>query len=69
MNFSSYGLLAALAAMVLLGTSCTQVQPAGSLGYMVDGETHLRPTPTNFRHVPPREQDRAPTPVQWGLSF
>lgn len=69
MNFSSYSVLIALVAVVFLGSSCTQVRPAGSLGYMMDGDTHLRPTPTNFRHVPPRDQDRAPTPMQWGLNF
>lgn len=58
-----------LAAALLSSAACSQVQPAGSVGYILEGDTHLRPTPTNYRHVPPREQDRAPTPMQWGLSF
>ncbi|MEN3942007.1 hypothetical protein WJU23_11985 [Prosthecobacter sp. SYSU 5D2] len=69
MSSLSFGLLALTVGMVLAGTSCSQVEPAGSLGYMMRGDTNLRPTPTNFRHVPPRDQDRTPTPMQWGLDF
>jgi hypothetical protein len=69
MSSFSFGLMTLTLGLVLTGTSCTQVQPAGSLGYMMDGETRLRPTPNNFLHVPPRDQDRTPTPMQWGMNF
>lgn len=51
------------------GTSCSTMQPAGSLGVLFDGETNLRPTPQNYRHVPPRDQDRTPTPMQFTMAF
>lgn len=51
------------------GVQCSQVQPAGSLGYALDGETRLRPTPQNYNAVPPRREDATPTPVQWGMKF
>lgn len=69
MALTSRGLLAVSVGFLLAGTSCSQIEPAGSLGYMMHGDTNLRPTPTNFRHVPPRDQDRTPTPMQWGLDF
>jgi len=49
--------------------SCSEVQPAGSLGYTLDGDTRLRPTPQNYRHVPPRLEDANPTPTQWMMKF
>ncbi|TDU72959.1 hypothetical protein EI77_01425 [Prosthecobacter fusiformis] len=69
MMYISRGLLAASVGLLIAGTSCSQIQSAGSLGYMMHGSTLLRPTPDNFRHVPPRDQDRTPTPMQWGLDF
>lgn len=69
MTLKMRGLMAALIGLALTGISCSQVYPAGSLGYLMHGDTELRPTPTNFLHVPPRIQDATPTPMQWGLYF
>ncbi|GAA5144822.1 hypothetical protein GCM10023213_35600 [Prosthecobacter algae] len=69
MTFYSCSLLAASVALLISGTSCSQVHSAGSLGYLMHGDTNLRPTPKDFRHMPPRDQDRTPTPMQWGMAF
>jgi hypothetical protein len=50
-----------LACTVLLPLAgCSTVEPAGSLGYLVDGETRFRPVPKNYRHVPPQLEPTAP---------
>ena len=47
--------------LALLGVSaCAQIQPAGSLGYLVDGNPRFRPLPKDYRHVPPRVEPVAP---------
>jgi len=69
MTLKIRGLVAALIGLALTGISCSQVYPAGSLGYLMHGDTQLRPTPTDYRHIAPRVQDVTPTPMQWGLDF
>ncbi|MBB5040397.1 hypothetical protein HNQ64_004681 [Prosthecobacter dejongeii] len=69
MTFFTRGLWVVSVGLIFVGSSCSQVHSAGSLGYLMNGETKLRPTPKNFRHMPPRDQDRTPTPMQWGMAF
>ncbi|SKB02746.1 hypothetical protein SAMN02745166_03674 [Prosthecobacter debontii] len=69
MTFISRGFLVALIGFCLAGISCSQIHTAGSLGYLINGDTQLRPTPTDYRHIAPRVQDVTPTPMQWGLDF
>ncbi|MDZ4290188.1 MAG: hypothetical protein U0984_19635 [Prosthecobacter sp.] len=66
MNCSSWSRpLLALGALITL-VGCSEVKPAGSLGYMVDGDPRFRPVPKNYRHVPPKTEEVAP---QFKLSF
>ncbi len=69
MKISSCGLAAVMVGLALAGSSCSRFEAAGSLGQVLHGDTRLRPTPKNYRHVPPRDQDRTPTPMQWALRF
>lgn len=48
----------------LLLVGCSSVKPAGSLGYMMNGDPLATPVPTNYRHVPPMDEGRGPMRFQ-----
>jgi len=66
MNLSSWSRAVMAAGVLVAGLSCSAVKPAGSLGYLVDGDTRFRPVPKNYRHVPPRVEQPVP---QFKLTF
>lgn len=54
-------------ALVLSLPACSSVHPAGSLGYMVNGDPLAPPVPTNYLHVPPTQESRGP--LRWQADF
>ncbi|MCP5558829.1 MAG: hypothetical protein H7A55_13865 [Verrucomicrobiaceae bacterium] len=64
MHYLTRPMAAAILVAAPFLVSCQAVKPAGTLGYLIDGNPRNAPVPTNFHHVPPPRPAGGPLRMQ-----